>query len=248
MSAQAHQEGALEHLGRPPAAASAGGEGASDSPPLRLVVVDDHTLVREGTVEFLEQDPTLSVVGQASTGEEAVGLICALNPDLVLVDVELPGISGIEVVRAVRQQAPAVRFIVLSAYDDHAYVVEALGAGVSGYLLKTVSRRELASAVHMVATGRVVLDEAVSRRLVGKGEPGPGSVAGLTRRETDVLFLIARGRSNKQIAGELGLGLRTVESHVSNLLTKLGLASRTEAALYAVNHQILPSTSERSSR
>lgn len=216
--------------------------------PLRLVVVDDHGLVREGTVELLERDPSLSVVGQASTGEEAVELICALNPDLVLVDIELPGMSGIDVVRAVARRAPAVRFLVVSAYDDQAYVLEALGAGASGYLLKTTTRRELIGAVHLAAGGGVVLDEAVGRKLAAQGDGGPAPVAGLTPRESDVLVLIARGRSNKQIAIELGLGLRTVESHVSNVLAKLGLASRTEAALYALDHQVVPSGPGRGAR
>lgn len=248
MSVRTHGDVVLEDRARQPEAGAAGTDAVPQGEILRLVVVEDHALVREGTVEFLEEDPTLSVVGQAATGEEAVDLICAMNPDLVLIDIELPGISGIDVIRAVGGLAPAVRFLVVTAYDDYAYVIEALDAGVSGYLLKTVTRRELVSAVHAVAAGRVVLDEAVGRRLARQGRPGPSPVGGLTPRETEVLILIARGSSNKQIAIELSLGLRTVESHVSNLLAKLGLASRTEAALWAVNHQIPRSTTPRSRR
>lgn len=205
--------------------------------------MDDHALVREGTVEILERDPALTVVGQCDSGEEAVELICGLQPDVALVDIELPGITGIEVARAVQRRVAGVRFVVVSAYDDHAYVMEALAAGVSGYLLKTVTGRELLNAVRSVAGGTVVLDEGVSWRLAGTGAargPGrPGPARGpeqLTPRETDVLTLVAEGRSNRQIAAQLGLGVRTVETHVSSTLAKLGLRSRTEAALYCVDH------------
>lgn len=218
------------------------------TPAVRVVVVDDHRLVREGTVDFLQRDPAVTVVGQAATGEEAVDVICALDPDVTLIDIELPGMNGIEVVRAVRRSGADVRFVVLSAYDDQAYVMEALDAGVKGYLLKTVGRSELVEAVRMVAAGRVVLDEAVSRHLSHPaGGSGDSHRADLTRRESDVLSLLARGMSNKQIATQLGLGLRTVESHVSNLLAKLGLASRTEAALYAVDHHMTSSGPVRAS-
>lgn len=208
--------------------------------PVRVVVVDDHALVREGTVDILERDPMLSVVGQAADGEEAVELICELRPDLAIVDIELPGINGIEVVRAVHQRVPGIRFLVVSAYDDHAYLIEALAAGVAGYLLKTVSGRELVHAVRAAAGGSVVFDEAVSQRLTGTRAQGVQQPSlDLTPRETDVLSLLARGLSNRKIAAELGLGLRTVESHVSNVLSKLGLTSRTEAALYTIRHHLV---------
>lgn len=206
---------------------------------IRIVVVDDHALVREGTVEILERDPALSVVGQCESGEEAVELICELQPDLALVDIELPGMTGIEVTRAVQQRVTGTRFVVVSADDDHAYVMEALAAGVSGYLLKTVSGKDLLNAVRSVAGGTVVLDEGVSRRLGEPHRPTGRATARveekLTPRETDVLSLVAQGRSNRQIAAQLGLGVRTVESHVSSTLAKLGLRSRTEAALYCVD-------------
>lgn len=221
---------------------------AEPDEPIRIVVVDDHSLVREGTVDLLEHDPILSVVGQAASGEEAVDLISKLRPDLVIVDIELPGMNGIDLVRAVHRQQRDVRFLVVSAYDDHAYVIEALAAGVLGYLLKTVSGRELINAVHVAAGGSVVLDQNLSRRLTGvQQRSSERPPLDLTPRETDVLALVARGRSNRQIAAELDLGLRTVESHVSNVLAKLGLTSRTEAALYAVRHQLVSSGSPRSS-
>jgi DNA-binding NarL/FixJ family response regulator len=217
--------------------------------PVRVVVVDDHALVREGTVHILERDPMLSVVGQAADGEEAVELICELRPDLAIVDVELPGMNGIEVVRAVHQRAAGIRFLIVSAYDDHAYLIEALAAGVAGYLLKTVSGRELVHAVRAAAGGSVVFDEGVTQRLTGTRARGVGQPPlDLTPRETDVLALVARGLSNRQIAAELGLGLRTVESHVSNVLSKLGLTSRTEAALYTIRHHLVSSRATGESR
>lgn len=215
-----------------PASGAAGG-------PLRVVVVDDHAMVREGTVGLLQRDPSISVIGQAATGEQAVELLCEMRPDIALVDVELPGISGIEVVRAVHQREVPIRFVVVSAYDDHAYVLEALRAGVSGYLLKTASGRELVSAVRAVGGGSVVFGEEIGQRLTGYATPrAERPPSDLTARESDVLSLIAAGLSNKQIAADLKLGLRTVESHVSNVLSKLGLTSRTEAALYAVRHHL----------
>lgn len=209
---------------------------------IRLVVVEDHALVREGTVELLEREDDLTVVGQAGSGEEGFELLCSLRPDVALVDVELANMSGIALAEAVAQVAPEVRILVVSAYDDYAYVVGALEAGVSGYLLKTASAQALVDAVRTVAGGALVIDEAISRRLTHhwRGEPD-GPFVELTSREMEVLRLLTHGRSNKQIAGELGLGLRTVESHVSNVIAKLGVSSRTEAALYAVSRRVVPS-------
>jgi DNA-binding NarL/FixJ family response regulator len=202
------------------------------------VVVEDHALVREGTAELLRHDPGFSVVGLAGSAEQALELLSDLRPDIALVDVELPGMNGIALARAVADQGLQTRILILSAYDDYAYVIGALEAGVAGYLLKTSSARELADAARAAAGGALVLDEAISRRLTRRWRSGPEKASpALTARETEVLRLIARGLPNKQIASQLGLGLRTVESHVSSLLGKLGVSSRTEAALYAVSHQ-----------
>jgi DNA-binding NarL/FixJ family response regulator len=201
------------------------------------MVVEDHALVREGTAELLGRDPDLIVVGQAESAERALELAGRLCPDIAVVDVELPGMNGIAFARAIAQQGAKIRVLVLSAYDDYGYVIGALEAGVAGYLLKTSSGRELRDAVRTAAGGALVLDEAISRRLSRRWRSGPGNAPpALTARETEVLRLIAQGLPNKQIASQLGLGLRTVESHVSSVLGKLGLASRTEAALYAVSH------------
>ena len=207
--------------------------------PVRVVIVDDHALVREGTIQLLQQAPDLEVVGQAGSGEEAMTVFESLRPDVALVDVNLPGMSGLELARLAVVSLPTMRILVLSAYDDFAYVTEALEIGVSGYLLKTVSARELVDAVRAVADGVFVLDQAVSDRLTRRRRSDAENVGALTRRETDVLGLLARGRSNKQMANELGLSLRTVEGHVSNVLAKLGVQSRTEAVAYALSRRLV---------
>jgi DNA-binding NarL/FixJ family response regulator len=217
--------------------AGAGGPVAA-GPPVTIVIVEDHALVREGTAELLRRDPGLRVFGQASSAEEALDLLSELCPDIALVDVELPGMNGIALAQTVADRGLPTRVLILSAYDDYAYVIGALEAGVAGYLLKTSSAQELAAAVRTAAGGALVLDEVISRRLTRRWRSGPGKTSpSLTARETEVLRLIAQGLPNKQIASQLGLGLRTVESHVSSLLGKLGVSSRTEAALYAVSHQ-----------
>jgi DNA-binding NarL/FixJ family response regulator len=215
-------------------------EPSSPTTAVRVFIVEDHALVREGTAELLGRDPGLRVVGQAASGEELLAQVAERRPDVALVDIELAGMSGIALADALRRQAPDVRVLVVSAYDDWAYVMEALEAGVSGYLLKTASAQELIDAVRAVSDGVVVLDAAISERLTRRWHlPDIPPAAGLTWRETDVLRLLGRGMSNKQIAGQLGLGVRTVESHVSNVLSKLGVGSRTEAALIAVSSHLV---------
>jgi DNA-binding NarL/FixJ family response regulator len=213
--------------------------GRSATSVVRVVIVDDHALVREGTVQLLRQTADLEVVGQAGSGEEAIAVLETTRPDVALVDVNLPGMSGLELARLAATSLPSTRILIVSAYDDYAYVAEALDIGVGGYLLKTASARELVDAVRAVANGVFVLDRAVSGRLTRRVRKDTATVGTLTRRETEVLELLARGRSNKQIAGELELGLRTVEGHVSNVLAKLGVQSRTEAVAYAIGRRLV---------
>lgn len=222
------------------------GEAGHRSVPIRVVIVDDHALVREGTVQLLEQEADIQVIGHAGTGEEGLVLLERLQPDVALVDINLPGMSGLELAGEVATRRLGVRVLVVSAYDDYGYVTEALGVGVGGYLLKTASAKELVDALRAVAGGAFVLDGAVSSRLARRWRSDPAIPRGagaLTPREFDVLDLLARGRSNKEIAAELSLGLRTIEGHVSNVLAKLGAASRTEAVAYALRHHLLPSES-----
>ncbi|MDE3065593.1 MAG: response regulator transcription factor [Acidobacteriota bacterium] len=217
------------------------------SPPVRIVIVEDHALVREGTVQLLRQVPDLDVVGEAGSGEDALRVLEELRPDVVLVDVNLPGMSGLELARRVAASLPDVRVLIVSAYDDYGYVAEAMDVGVGGYILKSASARELVDAVRAVADGVFVLDRAVSGRLSRRARSGATSVGALTPRETEVLTSLARGRTNKQIAVELDLGLRTVEGHVSNVLAKLGVQSRTEAVAFALGqHLVTPEERGRS--
>jgi DNA-binding NarL/FixJ family response regulator len=207
---------------------------------ITVVIVDDHAVVREGTRELLEREDGIEVVGEASTGAEAVTLARRLIPALMVVDVELPDESGVEVVREVVAAGLPVRCLMLSAHDDSVFVAEALAAGAAGYLLKTVSAAELVAAMRAVVLGAVVVDEALSRRLAGRQrQPEEQLAAALTSREIDVVRALARGCANKEIATELGIGVRTVESYVSALLAKLGVRSRTEATLYAIEHHLV---------
>jgi DNA-binding NarL/FixJ family response regulator len=221
--------------------ASPGGGRGRPVTPTRVVLIDDHALVREGTAELLSREPGLHVVGQAGTAAQGLALIARLRPDVALVDMNLPDRSGLAVAREARAHHPQVRILVLSAYDDYAYLTEALSAGVAGYLLKTASARELTDAVRAVADGVFVLTPALSARLARRTgrmrAAPPGQV--LSERETEVLAALAAGRSNKEIAATLHLGLRTVEAHVSSLLAKLGVSSRTEAVSYAFSHHLV---------
>jgi DNA-binding NarL/FixJ family response regulator len=208
---------------------------------IRVLIVDDHALVREGTAQLLEAEIDLEVVGQAGTGERAISLIESLRPDVVLIDVNLPGMSGLELARRVTSLCPEVVILIVSAYDDYAYVAEALEIGVGGYLMKTASGKEVVNAVRAVADGALVLDGALSGRMRRRSVSSAFTPEALTGRQKEILALLIRALPNKRIAEELGLGLRTVESHVSIILAKLGVESRSEAMLYALSHHLVPS-------
>ncbi|MGC8626618.1 MAG: response regulator [Acidimicrobiales bacterium] len=196
--------------------------------------MDDHALVREGTAELLNREPGIVVVAEAGSAEEAMEVLVASHPDVTLVDVNLPGTSGLDLARWASACDPPLRVLVLSAYDDFAFVDEALNSGVGGYVLKTASARELLEAVRAVSQGIFVLDSSISKRLARRLRGSAPSPASLTPRELEVLGLVSRGLPNKRIAAELGLGVRTVEGYVSSVLAKLGVGSRTEAALFAM--------------
>jgi DNA-binding NarL/FixJ family response regulator len=203
-----------------------------------VVLAEDHRIVREGTRQLLDHDPSIRVVGEASTGEEAVRLALDLRPSVMLVDVQLEGMNGIDVIRTVARIASEVRCVVLSAYDDYVYITEAFEAGACGYLLKTVSAAELVGAVRAAAAGATVTDERISKRLMERWRSKRPITERLTPRETDVLRLLVKGSSNREIAATLGVGLRTVEGYVSNVFNKCGVRSRTEAVLYALRHNL----------
>jgi two-component system, NarL family, response regulator LiaR len=202
---------------------------------IRVLIVDDHQVVREGLRNFLELQDGMEVAGEADDGEEGVALAAELRPDVVLMDLVMPKLGGVEAMRVLRESAPGTRVIVLTSFIDDEHLLPAMRAGAAGYLLKNVQPQELARAIRAADAGEALIDPAVAARLVealAEAEPDDGYER-LTPREREVLALIGRGFSNKRIALELGVAEKTAKTHVSNLLGKLGLADRTQAALYA---------------
>lgn len=200
---------------------------------ITVLLAEDHALVREGTREILERDPRLSVVGEAEDGLTALALVDELQPDLVLVDLDLPILNGIDVIRRIRARGHGPLAIVLSAYDDEDYVMAALSAGATGYLLKTVHAEELISAIHAAAGGETVLHGSVGRTLLARAQGASGHDGILTARELEVLRLAALGGRTKQIAAQMQISSRTVEGHLTSIFNKFGVSSRTEAIMYA---------------
>jgi DNA-binding NarL/FixJ family response regulator len=201
---------------------------------IRVLIVDDHAVVREGLRTFLGLQDGIEVVGEAADGEQAVREAERLRPDVVLVDLVLPKLDGVQTMRALRERVPSARAVVLTSYLDDERLLPAIRAGAAGYLLKSVQPQELATAVRTAAAGQALIDPVVAARLVEALDGGRDDGADrLTPREREVLALLARGFANKRIAAELGIAEKTVKTHVSNLLAKLGVSDRTQAALYA---------------
>jgi len=203
---------------------------------VRVFLLDDHEVVRRGVADLLEAEEDISVVGEAGTAEEAVGRILALSPDVCVLDVRLPDGSGVEVCRAVREHRPDTACLMLTSFSDDEALLEAVLAGAAGYLLKQVRGSDLVDAVRRVASGQSLLDPAVTAtvlRRLREGSADDERLRGLTEQERRVLALLADGRTNRQIADELFLAEKTVKNYVSNLLSKLGMSRRTEAAVWA---------------
>jgi DNA-binding NarL/FixJ family response regulator len=207
---------------------------------IRVVVADDQALVRGGFRLILQTQPDIEVVGEAADGREAVASAQELRPDVILMDIRMPGMDGLEATRRLMTTRNPPRVLILTTFDLDEYVYDALRVGASGFLLKDVRPEQLADAVRVVATGDTLLAPAITRRLVEQylRRPPPGSrtptgLAALTDRELDVLRLVARGRSNQQIAGTLFLGESTVKTHLTHLFAKLGLRDRAQAVVLA---------------
>ena len=215
-----------------------GGAAGGLSASVTVVLVEDHRIVREGTRQLLDHDASIRVVGEASTGEEAIRLALDLKPSVMLVDVQLEGMNGIDVIRSVARIANQVRCVVLSAYDDYVYITEAFEAGACGYLLKTVSAAELVGAVRAAAAGATVTDERISKRLMERWRSKRPTTERLTPRETDVLRLLVKGSSNKEIAATLGVGLRTVEGYVSMSLPECEKCNPGRGCRPAIRHNL----------
>jgi NarL family two-component system response regulator LiaR len=209
---------------------------------IRVLIADDHAVVREGLRGFLALQDDVEVVAEAADGEEAVAAAERLSPDVALVDLVMPRVDGIEAIKRMREVAPETRVIVLTSFADEDKMLPAVRAGAVGYLLKDVAPQDLVAAVRTVNDGETLLHPAVVRELVrevagGRREPPIDNP--LTAREREVLGLIARGRANKVIAFELGVAEKTVKTHVSNILGKLNVTDRTQAALYAVREGLV---------
>src|SRR5689334_4724935 len=207
---------------------------------IRLVLADDHPIVREGLAAVLETQPDFEVVGEANNGAEAVRLVADLHPDVVLLDLEMPELDGVEALRAMQATTPGVRALVFTAFDTDERIIAAVQAGARGYLLKGAPRDELFSAIRVVAGGGSLLQPAVAAKLIQRiAAPASPELIPLTDREREVLRLLAQGLQNKEIAGHLHISERTVKFHVSAILDKLGAGNRTEAVHLAAQLGLL---------
>ncbi len=212
--------------------------------PIRIVLAEDHSLVREGTRRILEECPDLKVVGEAEDGEQALDLVRRLQPDVAILDIRMPKLSGIEVTRQMKDCCPKTKALILTAYDDDDYMLSLMEAGASGYLLKTVQSRQLVEAVRSVHLGEPVLDPTIAAKVARLWAQGriygkEGSAEKLSRRELEVLELATRGLHNKSIADKLSISVRTVEGHFNSIFVKLGVSSRIEAVLQALSRHLV---------
>lgn len=209
--------------------------------PIRVVIVDDHRLVREGVRALLTTSPRIQVVGEGADGQDAIRLIASHDPDILMMDVSMPRMSGLEAMREIGRQGARCRVLMLSIYDNPEYVVDVMRAGASGYILKDVSAVEMLNAVESIANGGTYLSNAVAATFIHADRQKTVSDDRLTEREIDVLRLIARGKSAKEIAKVLGVSVRTAETHRQNLRRKLNARNVVELTLYAIlNGHVTP--------
>jgi two-component system, NarL family, response regulator NreC len=210
--------------------------------PIRILIADDHAIVRSGLRALLQADPELEVVGEAQDGDETMRLAQTLHPDIVLLDITMPPDNGIETAKRLEQKHPEVVVLFLTMHEDEGLLHEAMRAGAAGYVIKRADESEIIHAIHAASQGDLYVHPAMIRALLHQPattDQRSGAPANLTKRELDVLRLLARGNTNRQIAGVLGLSVRTVENHRAKLMGKLGLVSRVELVNYAEEHGLL---------
>jgi two-component system response regulator NreC len=209
---------------------------------IRVLIADDHAVVRAGLRALLSSAPDLDLVGEASGGVEAVELAVKLLPDIVVLDLSMPDLDGISAVRQIKASCPQTRLVILTVHEDDALLRAAVKAGASGYILKRAAEAELISAISMVMRGDLYVDPAMIRSILSETQvrqSAPETIEPLTPREIEILKLIVQGYTNRQMAEELGISIRTVEGHRANVLEKLGLQSRVELVRYAKQHGLI---------
>lgn len=212
---------------------------------IRVLLADDHAVVRQGTRELLEQQEDLEVVAEASDGQEAVQLALKERPDVVVMDFAMPKLNGIEATRHIKSVAPGIAVLVLTAYDSEQYIFAFLAAGAAGYLLKDVSVDQLVRAIRSVHAGESILHPAITRKVINRfaqpdeSRKAPTGPEAVTERELEVLKLAAQGLSNRDIALQLGISVRTVQTHLSNVFNKMGVGSRTEAVMLGLRQGLI---------
>jgi two-component system response regulator DevR len=222
----------------------------SEEPSIRILIADDHEVVRIGLSALLDRQPGFRVVGQAGSGQEAIRLARALRPDVVVLDIRMPDGSGTDACRAITAEAPGTPVVMLTSYADEEALFEAISAGASGYVLKRIGSDELVSAIRTVAAGQSMLDPAVTSAVLDRLRRAAhaeesGAFGELTEQERRVLAHIAEGESNREIADAMGLAEKTVRNYVSNILAKLALASRAQAAAFAIRNRLSELSGER---
>ena len=208
---------------------------------IRVMVVDDHEMVRRGICSYLETEDDIEVVGQASSGKEAIELARRLQPDVVLMDLIMEDGTGVEASKQIKQDLPQVQIIILTSYIDESLVFPALEAGALSYLLKTSQAHEIVDAIRLAIKQEAVIEPKVATKMLGKIRHNNDQLPheDLTTREMEVLILIGEGKTNQEIADELFIGIKTVKTHVSNVLSKLGVDDRTQAAIYAHRNKLV---------
>jgi DNA-binding NarL/FixJ family response regulator len=207
------------------------------APPIRVLLCDDHAVVREGLARLLENTDGIDVVGSAADGEEGVAAAVALRPDVILMDLQMPKVDGVAATRRITVEAPEAQVVVLTSFSDNTRIHDALDAGARGYLLKDAEASEVVRAIQAAARGEAPLDPRVAREVLARGTT-PAAMAGMTARELEVLGLLGTGLANKAIARQLGISEATVKAHLTRIFRQIGVTDRTQAAIWAREHRV----------